>query len=694
VSISRRETDQVRVKHHVVLPLVLAVLGVLVALYSVKWTRGFMERRDRQVLDEYHRHGLKTPERDDIMVVAVDDASVTRADAWPEDIKASPALQAMEGRFTSWPRRIWAMTLDQLMKAGARQVFLDLTFFGKTTPEDDQALADALERYKGRVIVGAKFVPAADGMRIDYPNPVISRADIPPDGSWGYLNFWPDNDDIVRRARYETNRFKVEKYENKDAIAGPDDPLVPSIALALARHIDAKAAARVHEWESLRFCSPEAYDAISFHHLFVPDLWKANLKDGAVFKGKTILIGVTTQEQHDVQRSPLGDIDGIKLHANSLTALLSHSFLHHAPPWWIPLSLVAGSLIAWLLITVRHPILGLLAMWGLTAGFVYLTFVLFNQRNIEVSPLPFSLSLNGCGLMGLGGFFWVQLRETRKLRGFISRYHSPDRVARILRDREGLFQTLGGVNRTVTIFFSDVRGFTTLSEGMKAESLVSQINEYFSKMVERVMIFQGAIDKFIGDAVMALWGSLPTVEDDVKQDAMNAVTASLAMRKALEELNADWNKRGMPPIAIGMGINQGPVVVGNIGSASPFEKFEFTVLGDNVNLGSRLEGLTKDYHCDLIVSQSVYEHIKETHYCRPLGETKVKGKEKGVKIYFVEGTRDGRVEPTWFSLYGQAMQACFLEKDIPKARTLMEQCKAQAPEDEMVSYFLGKWTEK
>lgn len=681
-------------KHHVVLPLVLAVLAVLVAIYSVKWTRGFMDRRDRQVLDEYHRHGLKTPARDDIIVVAVDDASITRAQAWPEDITASPALQAMEGRFTSWPRRLWAMTLDHLMKAGARQVFLDLTFFGKTTPEDDKAVADALQRYKGKVIIGAKFVPGEDGMRIDYPNPTISGADIPSDGTWGYLNFWPDSDDVVRRARYQTNQFRVEQDQNKDAIPGPNDPLVPSVALALAWHINPKASSNAHEWESIRFCEPEAYEAISFHHLFVPDLWKANFQEGAVFKDKTVLIGVTTQEQHDVQRTPLGDIDGIRLHANSLTALLSHAFLHHAPVWWMPLSLIAGAAIAWMLITVRHPIVGLLAMWGLTAGFVYLTFVLFNKQNLEVSPLPFALSLNGCGLMGLGGFFWVQLRETRKLRGFISRYHSPDRVARILQDREGLFQTLGGVNRTVTIFFSDVRGFTTLSEGMKAESLVSQINEYFSKMVERVMIFQGAIDKFIGDAVMALWGSLPTADDDVKQDALNAVTASLAMREALKELNVDWHKRGMPPIAIGMGINQGPVVVGNIGSASPFEKFEFTVLGDNVNLGSRLEGLTKDYHCDLIVSESVYEHVKATHYCRPLGETKVKGKEIGVKIYFVEGTREGRVEPPWFPLYAQAMQACFLEKNITKARELMEQCKAQAPDDSMVNHFLGSWTAK
>ena len=174
------------------------------------------------------------------------------------------------------------------------------------------------------------------------------------------------------------------------------------------------------------------------------------------------------------------------------------------------MGLCLGAFIAWILVTfIRQPVLCLLGMWLLTAGVVWLSFHAFNQFDLEASPLSFVLALNGCGVLGLTGNFLSQLRETRKLSRFITRYHSPDRVAHLLKDRENLFSTLGGVERAVTILFSDVRGFTTMSEGMKTKELVTQLNEYLSRMVEKVFISTGSIDKFIGDAVMALWGSMP-----------------------------------------------------------------------------------------------------------------------------------------------------------------------------------------
>jgi adenylate cyclase len=676
------------VNQRVVLPLILGMLLLLVGMYSWSWTGALLQKTERQLLDEYQVRGHKTPARDDIVLLAVDDDSITRAQAWPEDIQTSPALQAMQGRFTSWPRRIWAMTLDRLMQAGARQVFLDLTLFGTTTPEDDKALADALQRYKGKVILGARFNKS--GGKIDYPNPAITGSEYPPDGTWGYLNFYADlEDDVIRKARYQTTQSKVE-----DSLPGFNDPWLPSVALALARHIDASAGAKVGEWQRLRFCSPGAYPYISLHHIFVPDLWKANLKEGAIFKGKTVLLGVTTQEQHDVFSTPLGDMQGVEIHAHALTALLSHSFLRSAPWWWVIFSLVTGAVLAWIMVTWhRQPVLNLLVQWAITAGVYWMTFEAFETKNFEISPIPFALALNGCGILGLTGNFLSHLRESRKLSGFISRYHSPDRVHQLLRDRGGLFETLGGVERTVTILFSDVRGFTSHSEGMGPKQLVLQLNEYLSGMVEQVIVHEGGIDKFVGDAVMALWGSMPRMTEDgdgTSRDAQRAVASALAMRERLIVLNADWVKRGMHEWRFGLGIHQGNVVVANIGSAPPYERMELTVIGDNVNLSSRLESSTKDYECDIIVSEAIYPHIQSTHLCRPLGETKVKGKEIGVKIYFVEGLREGRTDPQWYPLYAEAMQALFLEKRPSKARALLEQCHAQAPEDGMINRFLAK----
>jgi adenylate cyclase len=195
------------------------------------------------------------------------------------------------------------------------------------------------------------------------------------------------------------------------------------------------------------------------------------------------------------------------------------------------------------------------------------------------------------------------------------------------------------VERTVTVSFSDVRGFTSMSESMTPTQVVTQLNEYLSRMVERVFQHRGLVDKFIGDAVMALWGStrFKPSEEGCKQDAINAVHASLTMRSALEELNADWRTRDIAELKIGMGIHQGDVVVGNIGSESPFEKMDLTVIGDAVNLASRLEGVTKEYGVDLVISDAVQRHVKDVFLCRSADLVAVKGKLKPVEVFTVIG---------------------------------------------------------
>ncbi len=679
------------------LPLIGAAFALLAVLYHWPWSAALLQQRDRAVFDEFHRQGRKTPARDDIVILGVDEKSLGIASglssAWPEDIEASPALQSMKSRFP-WPRRAWALTIDRLMQAGARMVFLDFAFIGPTNEADDKALGEALKRHAGKVLIGARFDEKFDEKtrtsfsKFEYPSSSITGQGIPEDFMWGYLNFWAIGDDIVRFARYQTTRWKVER-----GVPDPDDHPVPSIALAMARKLNVTASADVSEWERMRFADKDSYAPLSLHEIFVPDLWKANFGDGSLFKDKIVLIGATAQEQQDFRLTPLGSIPGVQLHAHALTALLAHSFLYDAPGWWLWCSLITGAVIAWLLVTyIRQPVITLVAIWLLTSGVAYGCFAIFNKLDFEVSPIPLSLALNGCGLLGLAGNFLGQLREKRKLTRFIQRYHSPEHVAAMLKDRENLFQTLGGVERNVTILFSDVRGFTSLSEGMKPEDLVAQLNEYLSGMVEQVFVNHGSIDKFIGDAVMALWGSMPPANDQghgLKRDAQLAVTSALAMRQALVALNADWRKRDMPELRIGIGIHQGDVVVGNIGSAAPYERMELTVIGDSVNLASRVEGLTKEYECDLIVTDAVHHHIRPTHFCRPLDIVKVKGKVIPVKIYFAQGLREGHEEPEWWAIYDQAIEA-FRGGDKAKARELFEQCHTDVPDDRLVNRFLSE----
>jgi adenylate cyclase len=218
----------------------------------------------------------------------------------------------------------------------------------------------------------------------------------------------------------------------------------------------------------------------------------------------------------------------------------------------------------------------------------------------------------------------------------LARYTSPELVREIMKDRQGLYTTLGGVERPVTIFFSDVRGFTSLSEQLSAREVVARLNEYLGVMVAEIIQCRGLVDKFIGDAVMAVWGSFqPKLGPDERADAQAAVAACLAMRRALTKLNASFRERGQDEFKMGMGLHQGPAIVGNIGSAAPHEKMDPTVIGDSVNLASRLESITKEYGVDLAISEAIYLHVKDQYQCCPLDLVAVKGKQQPVAIFTV-----------------------------------------------------------
>src|SRR5208337_2862325 len=184
----------------------------------------------------------------------------------------------------------------------------------------------------------------------------------------------------------------------------------------------------------------------------------------------------------------------------------------------------------------------------------------------------------------------------------------------------------GGEVKELTIMFSDIRDFTTLSEGMSPDDLVLLLNEYFGAMTDILYQHFGTLDKYIGDAIMAFWGS-PLPQED---HAFRACSAALQMVARLEELNRDWHAHGRPEIAVGIGLNTGPVNVGNMGSD---KRLAWTVMGDNVNLASRLEGMTKQYRSRVIISESTYNQVADQFVAREVDRIRVKGKKHPVVIY-------------------------------------------------------------
>jgi len=221
------------------------------------------------------------------------------------------------------------------------------------------------------------------------------------------------------------------------------------------------------------------------------------------------------------------------------------------------------------------------------------------------------------------------LEERDRVKETFNKFHNKEIAEKLLSGEV----KLGGERKEATIFFSDVRGFTGMSETMEPEQVVEMLNEYMTRMVAIIRAHGGIVDKYVGDAIMALWG-VPIGKPD---DTVNAVRACLAMRAELAKLNELRISRGQHALKIGMGLNTGPVIAGNIGST---EKMEYTVIGDSVNLASRMESMTKEYGTDLLIPQAILDRVKGQFVFEKCKSAKVKGKSQEIEIYKVTGYRD------------------------------------------------------
>jgi adenylate cyclase len=223
--------------------------------------------------------------------------------------------------------------------------------------------------------------------------------------------------------------------------------------------------------------------------------------------------------------------------------------------------------------------------------------------------------------------YFVEGAEKRVVKKLFGRYVSKDVYQQLLSNPA--LAELGGTRREMTVLFSDIRGFTAVTERGEPEVLVAQLNEYFSRMVEIVFRHHGTVDKFVGDMVMALFGA--PVNDEAHAD--HAVAAAVDMVQALGALNRTWALEGRPQLDVGIGINSGPMIAGNIGSSSIMS---YTVIGDNVNLASRLEALNKNYGTRIIISDATRTRMSGSYDVRPLGDVIVKGKTRAASIFAVE----------------------------------------------------------
>ncbi len=680
-----------------VLALICAVCTVVIiaaALFRNVIFADSIWANETNFRDALERKARRTKAHDEFVFLGIDEASQQLDQVSPEEINGSRALQKMK-EASIWSRAVYADLVDQLCDAGARLIIFDLTF--NQEREGTAEFRAALDRHRDRVVIGGDIETNANSatgnMGVIFVPP---RKDLIPDGFLddrvGYVSIWPDPDNRIRRINYAMTDSQILRLlQNLDP--GPVQPWE-----TVYESLDARSLRKLGfsnrippagQSGMIRFGPSDAYPTRSLYEIFVPALWKGNFGGGSFFKDKVVLVGAATAIAHDVHPTPINDAtSGPLIHFHAIAAALDGEFLRETSPLINLLLLLGAGCAAWLIVAfVRQTLLALLLLIVVGASYLGASVYFYNSHNLFVLTLPVLGAFNLSGLFSLGYDFTLERLEKLRTRRTLERYVSKNLVKEILDNPDSFYSSLRGVRIPATILFSDIVGFTTMTESADPEALVKQLNEYLSRMTAAVFENNGTLDKFIGDAVMAVWGNVSS--RGVAEDAKACARAALAMRRELRELNKKWTTEGTQPFAIGIGINHGDVLGGNIGSQ---EKADPTVIGDAVNLASRLEALTRTYAVDILVGVRASELIRDEFNLRSVALVQVKGKTKPVEIFTLIGARSDAGDREFLQRLEtyEAGFRKFRERDFREAKIQFSQFLEFYPDDALAKMYLER----
>ena len=343
-------------------------------------------------------------------------------------------------------------------------------------------------------------------------------------------------------------------------------------------------------------------------------------------KGKIILIGTTAPGLLDLRATPVESVyPGVEVHANMIGGMIDHN-IKQKPPYVVGaefiLLLLAGMLMA-MLLPLLNPLKSLLVTVAVLIAVLAGNLMVFHFGNLVLPLASGMVMITLLFALNMSYGYFVEARGKRQITGLFGQYVPPELVDEMAKNPESF--SMEGESREMTVLFTDVRGFTTISEGLDPKQLSQLMNSFLTPLTEVIYKHRGTVDKFMGDCIMAFWGApLPDANH-----ARNGILAGLEMHEVLNKLQADFQARGWPAIRIGVGLNTGRMSVGNMGSRL---RTAYTVMGDAVNLASRLEGITKEYGADIIVGEGTRDAVPEVVF-REMDRVRVKGKDVAVAIF-------------------------------------------------------------
>jgi adenylate cyclase len=563
---------------------------------------------------------------ENIVIAAIDEKSLGSLGRWP------------------WNRDKIAQLVKRLFEEGAEIIVFDIFFFEKE--KNDRVLGHAMRR-AGNVLLPIVFdfkesssLPESETLiqsaftsivhperfhqyspitakRILIPIPELMRETM----ALGHINMLPDRDGTLR---WETMAVEYQGY------------LYPSIDLQASaiflgiphEKIILRATEEINLGEK-RTIPTDRYGRSliyyygpwqTFKHFSISDILEGQLKPGEL-QGKIVLIGASAVGIYDLRVTPFSAaMPGVEKHASVIASIMENRFLKRAPfSINLILLLVSGFLFSFLIIRLRS--FGATLTTGLFMLLIFGSgYFLFVHQGLWINIAYPSINILLIFVMAMVYNYGIEERTARKIRAMFSTYATEKVVNELIKNPN--LAKLGGERREMSILFSDVVGFTTFSEKHTPEEVVAMLNEYLGAMTDVIFRWEGTLDKFVGDAIVAFWGAPMRQENHAEL----ALRCALEMVKRLEGLQKKWQSEGKPVLDSGIGINTGEVLVGNIGAEG--KKMEYTVIGDHVNLCSRVESLTRQFKARILITEYTLNKIRNLVNIHFIGHLSIEGKEK------------------------------------------------------------------
>jgi adenylate cyclase len=601
---------------------------IIVILIRLIFQLSYFDNMEHKAQDSLFRFRGKVPVSGDIAIVAVDDNTIQSLNRqWP------------------FPREMHAKLIENLFKAGARQIIFDIQITEYSNPASDAALAISASKARNVIFPGKYIVSSEnpDHQQVQTPiQPLLAEG-----VNWGIVNMDLGIDGFIREYTLFETMGKERYYSIGIAGLANSRLYMPDWQKGITLHrgklyvtqhkipvVEGNRAlinffGPAETFKHYSYCSviDDSLTSMPGQYGAETDDYYALLNSGA-FKDKIVLVGATIDELHDKFPTPFSTklTSGVEIHANFLEMVSKGDYLYEFNFLLFFLLEIILACAVYLLLTWFKPQLSVIFVAIMIALTLVTAFYLFIGLNLLFPMVEYIILILMLYVSAVVVHYIRSQREKKFIKNAFQQYMSSELVDELLKNPKSL--KYGGSQQEISVLFSDIRAFTPYTEKHKPEETVLILKEYLTAMVDVIKNNGGIVDKFVGDEIMALFGTpIPRADH-----ALMACRTAVEMRKVFDRLLLKWKEQGRDPFEMGIGVNSGIAVVGNLGSE---QIFDYTAIGNTVNLGARLEDLNKQYQTErkIIISEDTYMRVKDSVEACFLADAQIRGFDLPVRIY-------------------------------------------------------------